>query len=518
MEKPLVIHPFLLAVFPVVYLLENNLDMVLVSQAIVPLAVVLGFTTVALSLLTAALRDVRRAGLVVSIFLLLFFSYGHVFEVIQGGVGDQLGGNQGHRYVLGAWGMVLAVCTYAAARTRDEKKWTRVLNLVAIVLIAPSLLGVGIYELETRRINRSPVRKGAKPTEISPGPEGDVDRPDIYYIILDRYASSSTLKQHFGFDNGEFINDLASKGFYVAAESSANYAKTFQSLASSLNMKHLTYLTDELGRETSARTPVYGMLQDYEVWRFLKARGYRFMHFGSSWEPTRYNRYADVNFSVYPAEFSMMLYQTTVLVPIGVELGVLDEREMERQARLRKFDKLADVPDVEGPTFVFAHVLLPHAPYLFGPEGEEVSEEQEESRTEAENYLNQLAFTNAKVRQLVDEILSTSERPPIIILQADEGPFIPFLDEFGGDGTDWTQLSDDAVRTHMRILNAYYLPDTDPGEILYPSVTPVNTFRILFDHYFGTDYGLLPDESYIVEDTLHPYRFINVTDRVAFDG
>jgi hypothetical protein len=281
-------------------------------------------------------------------------------------------------------------------------------------------------------------------------------------------------------------------------------------------MKHLTYLTSELGRDISDRTVVHEMLQDYEVWRFLKSRGYRFMHFGSSWEPARYNRYADVNFTVYPAEFPMMLYRTTVLDPIGVELNILDHREMQRRAILRKFDELAEVPDIEGPKFVFAHILLPHAPYLFGPQGEMLTEEQVEARTERENYLNQLAFANGKVQRLIDEILSRSDRPPIIILQADEGPFIPFLEEFGGAGTDWRQLSDEAIRTHMRILNAYYLPNTDSENILYPSVTPVNSFRIIFDHYFGTDYGLLEDESYMFEDTLHPYTFINVTDRVKY--
>jgi hypothetical protein len=116
----------------------------------------------------------------------------------------------------------------------------------------------------------------------------------------------------------------------------------------------------------------------------------------------------------------------------------------------------------------------------------------------------------------VDKILAKSDRPPVIVLQSDEGPFIPFLHEFGRAGTDWRELSDPALQTHIRILNAYYLPNADPEQILYPSVTPVNSFRIIFDHYFGTDYGLVEDESYIFEDTLHPYTFINVTDRVSY--
>jgi hypothetical protein len=81
---------------------------------------------------------------------------------------------------------------------------------------------------------------------------------------------------------------------------------------------------------------------------------------------------------------------------------------------------------------------------------------------------------------------------------------------------DWGQLSDEPLRAHMRILNAYYLPGTDYEAILYPSVTPVNSFRIIFDHYFDTEYGLLGDESYILEDMSHPYAFIDVTDRVEY--
>jgi hypothetical protein len=46
----------------------------------------------------------------------------------------------------------------------------------------------------------------------------------------------------------------------------------------------------------------------------------------------------------------------------------------------------------------------------------------------------------------------------------------------------------------MGILNAYYFPEAKPN--LYPSITPVNSFRLLFDTYFGADYKLLDDVSY----------------------
>jgi hypothetical protein len=43
-------------------------------------------------------------------------------------------------------------------------------------------------------------------------------------------------------------------------------------------------------------------------------------------------------------------------------------------------------------------------------------------------------------------------------------------------------------------LNAYYLPGYKNK--LYPSISPVNTFRLIFDSYFGGKYDMLPDVAY----------------------
>ncbi len=68
----------------------------------------------------------------------------------------------------------------------------------------------------------------------------------------------------------------------------------------------------------------------------------------------------------------------------------------------------------------------------------------------------------------------------------------------------------------MRILNAYYLPGVDK-DILYPSITPVNSFRLIFNLYFDTNFELLPDENYAFVDGRHIYKFFNVTDKVGYD-
>ena len=75
--------------------------------------------------------------------------------------------------------------------------------------------------------------------------------------------------------------------------------------------------------------------------------------------------------------------------------------------------------------------------------------------------------------------------------------------------------SDADLQEKMRILNAYYLPGVDRSA-LYESITPVNTFRLIFNLYFGSDLDRLEDISY-AHDMNPRYRFFDVTDIVDFE-
>jgi len=78
---------------------------------------------------------------------------------------------------------------------------------------------------------------------------------------------------------------------------------------------------------------------------------------------------------------------------------------------------------------------------------------------------------------LVENIIHNSSTPPIIIIQSDHG------------------AANASPPERMEILNAYYLPGGG-NELLYQNISPVNTFRIIFNHYFGGDFDLLEDTSY----------------------
>jgi hypothetical protein len=176
------------------------------------------------------------------------------------------------------------------------------------------------------------------------------------------------------------------------------------------------------------------------------------------------------------------------------------------QCQFSKLTQIRDDIPEEKPIFVFAHLETPHAPYIFGPNGEEVPEHlQRDLDFESVKgpYTNQLAYVSKKIRLVIDEILSKSKRPPIILLQGDHG-----VNEVKLGYADYVENPE----LGFGILNAYYLPE-DGEKLLYDSISPVNSFRVVFNYYFNTNYEILEDRSFYstYED---PFGFIDVTDKL----
>ncbi|HWL65696.1 MAG TPA: hypothetical protein VNP73_06955, partial [Actinomycetota bacterium] len=85
--------------------------------------------------------------------------------------------------------------------------------------------------------------------------------------------------------------------------------------------------------------------------------------------------------------------------------------------------------------------------------------------------------------------------------------------EIAGDTFDWFGATDGELRHKFLILNAYYLPGGHQQD-LYPTISPVNSFRVVFNEYLGTDLPLLEDRSYAHRSTADLYNFIEVTERI----
>jgi hypothetical protein len=463
------------------------------------------------------LGDRRKASALICVLLVLFFSYGPIHDLIGHDTVWEIGNGE-HWPLLLTWALLAALGAAWVIRTgRDVERVTKFLTAVGGTLVVINLGLLSVHITQTWRVSASlPSRQplaGSQSMSTRSGP-----LPDVYYIIVDRYPDTATLQQVFRYDNHEFLDFLTAKGFYVARQSRSNYLKTAWSLASSLNMDYINYLTRELGAQRTEWTHIYPLLEDYRVWHFLKDRGYRFVHIGSDFDPTRYNGNADENVNAFsPPRAYWELLNLTPLAGVGEEadIGVLDRERMRWERTRFEFEALGQMPQVKGPKFVFVHLIVPHPPYVFERDGSFLQPEVAADRSREENFRNQVIATNEQLKVAIESILNTSKVPPIILLQGDEGPF-PVRYEQNQSGFEWQNATRGELREKTGILNAYHLPGVAKDQ-LYPSISPVNSFRLVFNLYFGTRFALLPDEVYAHVNDRRPYDYFSVTERLR-DG
>jgi hypothetical protein len=246
--------------------------------------------------------------------------------------------------------------------------------------------------------------------------------------------------------------------------------------------------------------------------------GYKYEHVGSWWYGTAVDQTADDNYvyGVY-TEFLSKFVSTTAVPVIERLIGVAPSFDKEQWNRVHyQIGALREIASDPEPTFTFAHFLLPHTPYIFHADGSFVP--LGPYRPVEGAYVDQLKYANKVIQQVVTDLQAGPGAAPIIVIQSDEGPNPPAVDQRGEIlKLSWARASDVQLGRKLRILNAYYLPG-DSTTKPYPTITPVNTFRVILNDYFGGSLPLLPDRTYVFTDYDHPYRFEDVTDRLRGPG
>lgn len=499
--------------FPVLFLFARNVAITEPRKVILPFLVVVACAVVVTTVAAVALRDARKGAIAGAGLMLLALSYGHVWTTIQGKtVGGVVVGRD--MVLIPLWIIGGVAVVVFASRVRSLPEITGILNAAALALVA-----LAVFNIASGLAGRSGEPVESRPGERSepiPVASGKTTR-DIYYLIFDRYAGPSELEEHFDFDNEPFLDELRDRGFYVADRSVANYPDTTHSMASSLNIEYLDALADKVGSLSTDLRPLHQRIVNPKIARFLKRQGYRYAHAGPWFDPTAHDPTAHVNYHYDKrSEFTQVLLDTTVLQAVGKHVDFLEDldgRHVPHNQILFQFDAIRSASQLEGPTFTLAHFLLPHEPYTFDAQGNFVTREQELEKSFEEAYVGQVEFANAQIRKLVDDLIDVGERErPIIVIQADEGP--KRLEWTYGGEKAWTEATDSQLRLKSSILNAYYLPGIDdPG--LYRSITPVNSFRKIFNLYFDTKLALLPDRSYAFGTSKQPYVLTDISSRLG---
>ncbi len=490
-RQPRAFHPLLLAAYPALFLFARNTDEATLADLGRALAVLISAACLVWLVARLAVRDRLKAALVVSLTVIAAFSFGYFLESVHGAT---IGGLLiGRVLVVGPlWFLLFAVLLFLVVRTgRSLVSATAFANSAALVLVGVSLAQAVVSQFGGSRGDAKLWGEYLeKQLEAAPllAPQPGSRAPNIYYIILDEYARADVLKGDLGFDNSEFVSALERRGFFVAERSLSNYNSTPACLASTFNLDYLQALKQKSRIESLNMPVLLEMVRESLVIRMLKNAGYSMVMLPSGHRFTESSPYADRvcrRPGLHLNEFERVLLGKSVFSPF-LALPIIHRRDV-----LFNLDNLGKPRDIDGPVFVFAHIMAPHPPYVFDREGNMPQQsffgrEIEYNERAMHRYTDQVVYTNKRVLEALDRILEAEDEPPVILLQGDHGyRYLP-RDHSG------------RLRVSNSILSAYYLPPSG-GESPDSVISPVNSFRLVFDRYLGGRYGRLPDESYIAD-------------------
>lgn len=522
MKRTLIIHPFLFAIYPVLSVLVASLPYLNPLQALRPTVVILMCTIGLLFLFFARYRDWQRAGFLCSIFVMMLFYYGYSYRLPR--EINLLGISISRHYlILCFWIIFIGIVAsqWLWSRVRPHVI-TNFMNISSSLALIVPMYGLISFLITSNQDRLAQWERPSNTSEDALKLAGEY-RPDIYYIILDGYARGDVLEEMYQYDNSDFLKALESRGFYIAEDSYSNYMQTDLSLSSSLNFEYLEYLSFAKGASTN-RDPLLGLEFNNRARRWLEDAGYH-TYISGEYIFTERN---DPDLVFYGAESRKLTTFESLLLASTIFEILVEETNLElssytyqthREKIVNGFAMTKDLVESESPKFIFVHIIAPHPPFVFDRKGNHVQPDWEYRifdgytitegneagiNTYIEGYRDQLMYINLLTIDTVDYIITHSTTPPIIILQADHGPAA-----FQGINFETT-----CPKERFAILNAYYFPDGNYGG-LYQTITPVNTFRVVFDTFFSTELGLIPDLNYLSfwDD---PYGFSDLTGQLEF--
>lgn len=490
----LMVYPFFLGWYPIFALRNHNINYVDLATTIRTLMIVtFGLTFIHL-LTGVVIRDLEKQSVITGLIAILSLSYGHIY--IQ--LGEYLGEPIHHRYLAGAYILVFLCMTLLALRNGQiAKNLAKFLAITSLVLIFMATYETLSYDIKLFRAMNA-AKKLSTTNDLTLKKE---TLPDFYMIILDAHTRSDVLKARYGYDNAAFTQQLAEMGFFVAECSQSNYASTKLSLVSATFGDYIRTIVPE-----GETVPP---LESSPVNQILKSLGYKTIAFEN-----RASGHFDLDEDLHLArnqaafgkfdiiggfnEFERMMVDTsfmrfvfdTEIIPGFNDLRLRDWEYKEHYYQTNYIlSELEKIPDISGPKFVFTHIMVPHSPFIFNPDGT-----YQHTTNSISGYRSNVEFIDNRLPVILQTIIEKSDPQPIIIVMGDHGP-----------------ATNKKVTREMRMatLNAYLVNERAKTQ-MYTSLTPVNAMRIILNAHFNTTYELLADVSYYAYglDQIHDSKII----------
>lgn len=470
-----IIFPWFVIIFAIIsplIVFANNLGEAELKALWRPLFLSLTVVGLVFTVFYLIFRERDKAAFLTFLVEIFIFIYGHIYNILKPILvfGFQVGR---HRFLFPLLFVLFLILFWRAVRFKgDYHSHKIILNTVGLFLLIFQLVRIGSYEIQSGIADSKAKNDSSNAEPLTK----DSELRDVYLIVLDAYTRSDWLEEWSGYDNSDFLESLEEMGFYVVRCSRSNYSYTLQSMTSELNLDYLENL--EIPYSDPKMT---ALLRNNKVRKFLSNQGYEFITFqtGYPWiEMKDADRFIKPNDLNNTTEFGLLLLDTTILKFFKdmnfLARGGDQSLKLHAQRVQSTLDYLQKPITHEKPIFVYAHIVSPHSPWIFNTNGSINFQWKSDKDSTRSTYI----YIENQILKAIEVILESSKQEPIIILQSDHGD-----GDFG-----YANLN----------LNAMYLPNGGDNN-LYPTMTSVNIFRIVFNTYFNGNYSILQDVSFFSE-------------------
>ena len=415
------IHPFLVAIFPILIIYSQNIGRVEIEELFLPVIIIVGLTIGLYYFLKSILKNENKSAIIVTLILIMLFSYGHIYYLLNDVTidGFDIGRN---RYLIPAFGLLLGIGIFFTIKIKTAlDNATTILNVISVTLILVAAGNIGLVLTDTTSCENCATYEGNiaqelfydridfssyfEPHEFSTSENEKL--PDVYYLILDEYTRSDALLEYHEFNNNEIINFLESKGFHVAKNNFANYPMSVQSIPATMNLQYINFLADEIGSEVRNYKPLnekdYGLYANNQVIKNFKEMGYKIVTFNTFTLHLHENPLSDLtvchrNIHLLDNRLLDKLARTTMF---GYFIERWSEDEM-RQVTVCALDEFSEASEhFDEPVFAWVHIMMPHPPWIFGPNGENVNPGislDGKPWDPKKAHIDQLKFANKKIK------------------------------------------------------------------------------------------------------------------------
>jgi len=492
-------HSILAVMFFLLHDVNENFGLIPLNLFMKYLGVYLGLCGILLGISFLFFKEKIKAFIFATLILCMFFSFGAGQDKLKSMPLPSWMSSYSV-ILLGTVLFFLVMAFFLKRSKRDFSPFNQYLQVFFSLVTFMELVSFCYYSISHQEVNNE-LGDRSKKLSKQYQPCNTCSKPDIYFIVFDAYSSSRCLKRNFGFDNSALDSFLEKEGFFVSKGSRSNYGLTPLSISSTFNLDYLR--PDLKTREVDGKLIVQALTTMYncELPVMLEKEGYNIRN------------YAVFNFKNHPvynseqhAQFKgEMIYLQTIAGRINKDLGwkiatflpfwsaakANAQFESSRKICVQRYitgnlQKLESAIQEKngGPKFVYAHLVIPHDPYYYDEKGNYNPDSLIHDLRRPELYLKQLVYTNSLIRTIVNELKSDTTREKIVIIEGDHG---------------FREYHDEAKMPEIFCnLNAYYFPDKD-YHLLYDSISPVNSFRVILNKYFHKNFSLLPDSSIYIK-------------------